>query len=129
MGGQGVATDCDKKNRVESGLAGGSSAQNAFVSVLLVPKSSSGPKAVLLFSTYIGGGFRIPGSHENETIHGLSVDANHTIYGYGRTLSDSLFGHTSPATAGNGFQTQNSHYNPTHPHPSGRGARPVLPSP
>src|SRR5260370_4858452 len=129
MGGQGVATDCDKKNRVESALAGGSSAQNAFVSVLLVPKSSSGPKAVLLLSTYRGGGFRILGSHGNETIQGLAVDANHTIYGYGRTLSDSFFGHTSPATVVNGFQTKCSSCSPTHPSPSDDAVVLVIPNP
>src|SRR5260370_332341 len=63
LGGQTTSTNFPTKNPLQSALAGGSSAQNAFVSVLLVPSSSSGPKAVLLFSTYIGGGFRIPGFH------------------------------------------------------------------
>jgi len=129
LGGQTTSTNFPTKNPLQSALAGGSSAQNAFVSVLLVPKSSSGPKAVLLFSTYIGGGFRIPGSHENETIQGLAVDANHTIYGYGRTLSDSFFGHTSPATVVNGFQTKCSSCSPTHPSPSDDAVVLVIPNP
>src|SRR5260370_18566589 len=127
LGGQTTSTNFPTKNPLQSALAGGSSAQNAFVSVLLVPKSSAGPKAVLLFSTYIGGGFRIPGSHENETIQGLTVDANHTIYAYGRTLSDSFFGHTSPATVVNGFQTKCSSCSPTHASPSDDAV--VLPIP
>lgn len=129
LGGQTTSPNFPTKDPLQSALAGGSSAQDAFIAVLLVPSLSSGPKAVLLFSTYIGGGFKIAGSHENETILGLAVDAKHTIYAYGRTLSDSFFGHTSPATVVNGFQTKCSSCSPTHASPSDDAVVLVIPNP
>jgi hypothetical protein len=129
LGGQTTSANFPTKNPLQSTLAGGSSAQNAFVAVLLVPSLSSGPKAVLLFSTYIGGGFRIPGSHENETILGLAVDPAHIIYAYGRTLSDSFFGHTSPATVVNGFQPKCGSCSPTNPSPFADAVVFAIPNP
>lgn len=119
LGGQTTSTNFPLKNPLQTDFAAQTSpAQDAFVAVMLVPMVSTGPKALLLFSTYIGGGYKIPGSHQNETILGVATDANHTIYATGRTLSDNFYAHTSPPTVMNGFQTKCNSCAPTHASPS-----------
>jgi hypothetical protein len=82
------------------------------------PTSSGGSNASLAFSTYIGGNLLVFGpSGQNEAVQGLAVDKNHTIYAHGRTLSDTFFGHTTPATLVKGFQTTCSSCSPTHASP------------
>jgi hypothetical protein len=101
LGGQTSSANFPTKNALQSALIGG---QNGFISILSAPLTSAGPAASLLFSTYIGGG--VPAQpHQNETIPAIQVDAQHTIYAAGRTVSMDFFGHTNPATTVNGFQT------------------------
>jgi hypothetical protein len=66
---------------------------------------------------------------ENESVQGLAVDANHTIYARGRTLSDTFFGNTSPATVVNGFQAKCSSCGPSHATPADDNVVFVLPNP
>jgi len=99
LGGQTSSANFPTMNPLQSTLVGG---QNAFISVLSIPSTSAGPAASLLFSTYLGGGVQSP--QQSETILGIDVDAKHTIYAVGRTLSSSYFAHTNPATNVNGFQ-------------------------
>ena len=126
MGGQTTSTNFPTMNPLQSTLTG---AQNGWVSVMNVPKSSAGPKASLAFSTYIGGNFGFGPMHQNEAVQGIAVDANHTIYARGRTLSDNFFANTSPATLVNGFQTKCSSCSPTHASPVDDAVVFVLPLP
>jgi Bacterial Ig-like domain (group 3)/Cep192 domain 4 len=111
LGGQTGSTAFPLLNALQSSLVG---SQNAFVSVLDVPSSSAGPAGTLLFS--IGGG--VTSSGQSETVQGVVTDPSHKIYARARTLSDSFFGHTSPATTVNGFQTTCSSCSPTHASPA-----------
>ena len=126
MGGQTTSTNFPKLNPLQSTLTG---AQNGWVSIMNAPTSSAGPVAKLAFSTYIGGNAPFGPMHQNEAIQGLAVDAKHTIYARGRTLSDNFFANTSPATVVNGFQKTCSSCGPSHPSPADDNVVFVLPNP
>jgi hypothetical protein len=126
MAGQTTSTNFPLLTPLQSTLTG---AQNGWMSVVNAPTLTTGPIAKLAFSTYIGGNAPFGPSGENESVQGLAVDANHTIYARGRTLSDSFFGNTSPATVVNGFQKKCSSCGPTHATPADDTVVFVLPNP
>ena len=126
MAGQTTSTNFPLLTPLQSKLTG---AQNGWVSVMNAPTLTTGPVAKLAFSTYIGGNAPFGPSGENEAVQGLAVDRNHTIYARGRTLSDTFFGNTSPATVVNGFQKKCSSCGPTHAAPADDTVVFVLPNP
>ncbi len=127
MAGQTTSLNFPLKNPFQSTRTG---VQNGWVSVVNAPTLSTGPAATVAFSTYIGGNLATFGpSSTNEAVQGVAVDKAHTIYAHGRTLSDSFFGHTSPATVVNGFQTKCSSCSPTHASPADDAVIFVIPNP
>ena len=127
MTGQTTSTNFPLTNPLQSKLTG---AQNGWVSIVNAPTLSTGPAATLAFSTYVGGNYLKFGPQgTNEAVQGVAVDAAHTIYARGRTLSDSFFGNTAPATVVNGFQAKCSSCFPTHSTPADDTVVLVLPNP
>jgi hypothetical protein len=126
MAGQTTSANFPLLTPLQSKLTG---AQNGWVSIMNAPSLSTGPVAKLAWSTYIGGNAPFGPMGENESVQGLAVDANHTIYARGRTLSDTFFGNTSPATAVNGFQAKCSSCGPSHATPADDNVVFVLPNP
>ncbi len=100
VSGQTTATAFPTLNPLQASLVG---TQDAFVSVLSVPSPGSTYNISLLFSTYLGGGVNSSGGADS--VRALITDANHQVYGLGRTASANFFGNTTPATTVNGFQT------------------------
>jgi len=77
--------------------------QDAYVASLKVPLPGQNFAASLYFSSVIGGG--VASETESEQIVGVGVDANHTIYATGRTISADFFANVTPPVSVNGFQT------------------------
>jgi uncharacterized repeat protein (TIGR01451 family) len=77
--------------------------QDAFVASLKVPLPGQSFAASLYFSSVIGGG--VASETESERIVGVGVDANHTIYATGRTVSANFFANLTLPEPVNGFQT------------------------
>ena len=79
--------------------------QDGFVASLKVPLQGQSFPTSLYFSSPIGGGAVASSGTGNEQIVGVGVDANHTIYAAGRTISANFFGNLTLPVPVNGFQT------------------------
>ncbi|MFZ3217102.1 MAG: choice-of-anchor L domain-containing protein [Candidatus Acidiferrales bacterium] len=101
VGGQTQSADFPTMNAFQGTLVG---TQDAFVSSLLF--SPSNASAQILFSSYMGGGAGGGNVQDAvESVAGLGVDTEHSIFAAGNTESATYFGNTTPATTVNGFQT------------------------
>jgi hypothetical protein len=79
--------------------------QDGFVASLKVPLQGQSLPASLYFSSPVGGGAGASSATGSEQIVGVGVDANHTIYAAGLTISANFFGNLTLPVPVNGFQT------------------------
>src|ERR1700683_4956303 len=96
VGGLTQSTDFPTVNAFQGTLVTQAGAQDGFIAGLMVNPGGN-PSSQISFSIYIGAG-------ASEEIDGVGLDANHTIYATGITVSGNYYGNTTPTTTVNGFQ-------------------------